>query len=283
VSAADPGSLVVLAVRVPAADAERAAGLLFEAGADGIEERDAPGAVELRTYGTQEAIAALQLRFEALGHMAALPYATHQEVAGDDWKERWAEGLAPVALTGSLTVVPEDGVTEPGLQVIVLERSLAFGFGEHPTTRMAARAVERLCRHRPGATVLDVGTGGGLLAIVAERAGARTVRGIDVDPEAVRIAARNAARNGAGRCAFDTSPMAAIIGPADVVVANIDARTLAAIAPDVARVLAPAGVIVLTGMLVEDEAEILAAYRRLGFERSRREEHEDWLLLELGR
>jgi ribosomal protein L11 methyltransferase len=156
-----------------------------------------------------------------------------------------------------------------------------LGFGEHATTRLAARAVERLCREAPGAGVLDVGTGGGLLAIVADRAGAGEVRGLDIDPDAVEVARRNAARNRARRCSFDTAPLGRDEGRYDVVVANIDARTVIGFAEPIAAMLARSGVVVLTGFLVEDEPEVLDAYRRRGLRLAGRDVEGDWLLLEL--
>jgi ribosomal protein L11 methyltransferase len=163
---------------------------------------------------------------------------------------------------------------------VILDPGMAFGTGTHPTTALCLRALSALLAARPGAAVLDVGTGSGLLAIAAARLGARRAVGTDDDPVALRVAAENAARNGV-RLELLADPPEAVPGAFEVVVANILANTLVELAADVAAHLEPGGVALVSGILAPQEAEVRAAYRRAGLrampERDRRDG--EWSLL----
>jgi ribosomal protein L11 methyltransferase len=202
------------------------------------------------------------------------------------WDTEWAHHLRPVRLSRSLTLVPTTwaGPVEPGGRALHLEPAMAFGFGEHPTTRLAARAIERACAGRRGASLLDVGTGSGVLSIVAAASGAGRVVGLDVDPIAVRAARGNAARNGVGAlCRFSTRPVAKVRRRFDLVVANIDAATLDALAPSLVRVLAPRGVMLLTGLLDEQRRAVVTRYREAGMSVTRSAREGEWVLVTLAR
>src|SRR4029077_18047415 len=123
---------------------------------------------------------------------------------------------------------------EPGVMVR-LGPALAFGFGEHPTTRMAASEVERRCRG--GARrVLDFGTGSGVLAVVAAVSGAARVIGLDVAPAAVGAARADAARNGVSKkCRFAEGSPGRLGAPFDLVVANVDLSTLIGLAESLGK------------------------------------------------
>ena len=167
-------------------------------------------------------------------------------------------------------------------RVVLLEPAMAFGFGDHPTTRLAARAVERFCRRGAPSAVLDVGTGSGVLALVAALSGARRAVGIDVDPRAVIAARRNAALNGvAARCRFSRAKLAQLPGRYPLVVANIGAQTLMDSAKALRRRLSAGGTLLLTGILSGDAAEVLACYTKLGFQKAALRREREWVLLEL--
>ncbi len=139
---------------------------------------------------------------------------------------------------------------------IVLDPGLAFGTGSHPTTRLCLEWLD--ANLRAGATVIDYGCGSGILAIAAARLGARSVTGIDIDPQALAAAARNAADNGVSielRSSGDPMPP-----PADVVVANILANPLRVLAPLLEALVAPGGRLVLAGLLDRQADEIARCY-----------------------
>jgi ribosomal protein L11 methyltransferase len=161
---------------------------------------------------------------------------------------------------------------------------MAFGTGAHPTTSLCLEALSDALAARPGAAVLDVGTGSGLLAIAARKLGAGRVAANDVDPVAVRVARENAAANGVA-LELVAGPVEDVAGPFEVVVANILANTLVELAPALAERLAPGGLLFLAGILTPQEEEVRSAYLAEGLARlpdlERREG--EWSLLALGR
>ncbi len=151
-----------------------------------------------------------------------------REVREGDWEEGWRTRFRPLVLGGGLVVAPPWNAP-PG--ALVVEPALAFGTGDHPTTRAALDAVIRLARS--GGTCLDVGCGTGILALAAARLGMAS-EGIDTDPEAVRAARDNGRANDLP-CRFDDRPLGALAGRYDLVVANLFAETHRRMASDLVR------------------------------------------------
>ena len=156
-----------------------------------------------------------------------------------------------------------------GRIVLRLDAGVAFGSGEHGSTRGCLRALEGMAHRRPR-RILDLGTGSGILAMAAARLARRPVTGTDIDPWSVRTARENARRNGLGnrarflRADGWSSPAIARGAPYDLVFANILARPLCAMARDLARHLAPGGTAILAGLLATQARMVLAAHRRPG-------------------
>ncbi len=250
-------------IDVERGEAEDVAAALMEEGAGGVEVRDgegvpmpgtrqpAPGRALVVAWfaGRDEAAAAAGARDGAL-----------EELPDQDWGERWKEGLTPLRI-GRVFVRPSwiAAETPPGMVEVTLDPGMAFGTGTHPTTSLCLAAMSDQLAGRPGARVLDVGTGSGLLAIAARKLGAPVVVGNDNDPIAVRVAKENAALN---RVAvdFDLRDVGEQPGPFDLILANILANTLCELAPAIAAQLAPGGVVLLSGILGPQEEEVRAAY-----------------------
>lgn len=157
----------------------------------------------------------------------------------------------------------------PGRIVLTLDAGMAFGSGEHGSTRGCLVALERTARRRPR-RILDLGTGSGILAIAAARLLRRRVLATDIEPWSVRVACENAAQNGVARLVrtrrADGWRDRAIgrAAPYDLVLANILARPLCAMARDLARHLAPGGMAILSGLLQSQARLVLTAHRRQG-------------------
>jgi ribosomal protein L11 methyltransferase len=166
------------------------------------------------------------------------------------------------------------GPAPAGAVALEIDAAEAFGTGEHPSTSGCLLALDRLARRRRPFRPLDIGTGSGVLAIAAAKGLHRPVLASDIDCAALRVAARHVRRNGlAGRvrlvCAPGYRSRALRRSRYDLVFANILARPLARMAPDLKRALAPGGVAVLSGLLRRQEPLVLSAHRsqRLSLER----------------
>jgi ribosomal protein L11 methyltransferase len=190
-----------------------------------------------------------------------------------DWLAENRRYFPPQRLGRFFVVDPTEQIaTPPGAWAIRLAAGPAFGSGTHPTTQGCLAAIARLRngRGRKGfRRVLDLGTGSGILAIAAARAGARSIAAADIDPWSVRTAAENARRNGVFarmRLLRGTVPSAhlATQGPYDLLLANILAAPLRKMMPHLAALLAPRGRLVLSGLLFDQEAGVRAAARGQG-------------------
>ena len=201
------------------------------------------------------------------------------DVADEAWVTRWQEGLAAIPIGSRFLVLPHEGLTAPeGREAIRLVPGMAFGTGEHPTTRMCASALEASVR--PGSRWLDLGCGTGILAIVAARLGAAVVVALDLDPEAAHVAAEVVRTNGlADRVEVGAGSLAEELGSFDGVVANIQASFFLAEAQALARALRPGGVLVCSGFLVDDVAELTAAFAGAGLDVEDRRLDDPWACL----
>jgi ribosomal protein L11 methyltransferase len=281
-----------LKLEIASGIADAAAGLLHLEGAEGVEVRGegelpppdvappAPGKVELIGYFATEAQAgaARATLKERLGIDAGTP----QPVPAEAWEESWKRHFHPVRL-GDLVIVPpwDTGASNTGGPRLVLEPGMAFGTGTHATTALCLRALQRWLAGHRGASVLDVGTGSGILALAAARLGAGRVVGTDNDPIALRVAEENAGRNGLqDRVVLGTQPLADLEGKFDLVLANILCNTLIELAGALSARLARGGRLVLSGILVEQAAVVAAAFAP-ALVVVARESEGDWMLLEL--
>jgi len=230
-------------------------------------------AVEERDDGTlvafaadEEAVAAL---VEELGRAVDAPVVIEpRRVESTDWSTRWREGLGPRKL-GRLTIIPSwlPEASAPDPLTIVLDPETAFGSGEHGSTRAALTLLSRLLQ--PGDRVIDLGSGSGILAIAAIKLGAARAIGIEIDPEANEVAARNAARNGVSdRVEFlegDAATLAPLVGPADVLLSNILRAVNTALLPVIVRALHPGASAIFSGMEQPEAEEFRQTLTDAGF------------------
>ncbi len=250
-----------------AAHADERASDLFELGASGVEVRDGEGTPMPGTAPPPPGRAVLVAWFSDRD-AAAAALAAHggalAEVPDEDWGEGWKKDFRPLDV-GRVRIRPSwiDVAPPPGAAEVVLDPGMAFGTGSHPTTALCLAALSDLLLDRPGASVLDVGTGSGLLAIAARKLGAGRVAANDDDPVAVEVARENAARNSAP-IELTGAPVEAVTGTFDVVVANILANVLVALAVPLAAKVAPGGVLLLSGILAPQEDEVRRAHVEAG-------------------
>jgi ribosomal protein L11 methyltransferase len=277
-----------MTVEVERERAEDLSAELLEEGAGGVEVRDGEGVpmpgVAQPPPGRAILVAWFGERVDAEA-VAAARGGSVEEVPDQDWGETWKKGLDAITV-GRVHVRPTwiPGPAPAGAVEVVLDPGMAFGTGTHPTTSLCLAALSDLLGVRHGASVLDVGTGSGLLAIAAAKLGAGRVVANDNDPVALKVARENADANGA-EVELTAADVRFVEGAFDLVVANILANTLVELAPAIARRLAPCGLVLLSGILAPQEDEVRRAYVALGLKPlpggDRREG--EWSLLALAR
>jgi ribosomal protein L11 methyltransferase len=161
---------------------------------------------------------------------------------------------------------------------------MAFGTGSHPTTALCLERCDELLAEFPGSDVLDVGTGSGVIALLARKLGAGRVAGSENDAVALEAARQGAALNGASDIEWLlTADPAAVPGQFRIVIANILLNTLEELAPSIASKIAPGGRLVLSGLLAEQASAAERAYVALGLRAFGRKEREGWVRVELSR
>lgn len=262
-------------------DAKRLSTILFAAGAGAVEERDGPTLVVW-----VESPEAVRRVTAAVTRQFPNPVSISERELDASWQTEWMRYLEPVAITDRVVLQPTTRSDElpPGKIRIWFEPDQAFGEGNHPTTQLAARAAERLCLERAPRSVLDVGTGNGVLALLVASTRGPRVLGIDPDEIALRAARKNARLNRLSRrCSFSARPLARVRGRYDLVMANIEVWVLLQLAPELARATAPAGRLLLSGLLCERGDEILARFGRLGLREESREQRAGWVAFVLQR
>jgi ribosomal protein L11 methyltransferase len=201
-------------------------------------------------------------------------------VEDEDWVRRSEEQFAPIRAGARLWVVPTwHACPDPAAVNIRLDPGRAFGTGAHPSTRLVLGWLERAIAG--GERLLDYGCGSGILAIAGARLGARAVTAVDIDPQAREAAAANARANGVALEVRSPEELPAPAAAAcyDVVVANILAAPLVALAPELAARTRGGGRVALSGILAGQAAEVAAAYAR-DFDVSVAAGEEGWQLVE---
>ncbi|WP_437956253.1 50S ribosomal protein L11 methyltransferase [Sorangium sp. So ce119] len=265
-----------VAVDVPEPEADEIAAALFELGATGVEQRDEQTLVRGALSGQVTLVASFEDHDEANAAIATLaeldpPLAARlEEVVGDAWRDAWKEHFAPFALTPTITVVPpwvEHAPRGEGERALLLEPGRAFGTGLHATTALVAELLDEHAAELRGREILDVGTGSGILALVALLLGAERAVAIDNDDDVIEVVRENAARNGLeGRVDASAGVVEAVTRRFPWVVANIEARVLRPMAPELARVLEPGGRLILSGILESERDDLVARYTSLQLE-----------------
>lgn len=204
-----------------------------------------------------------------------------EPVPDRDWNAAWAASLQPIRLGGRIRVRQSWHEPDPAFDGIelVLDPKRAFGTGHHATTQLVVEWLEE--NIRGGERVLDIGTGSGILAMAALRLGARSALGVDNDPIAIECARGYAAANGFGpELELRAGSFEECAGQrGDILVANIDGRTLPALCPLLPRLLGDGGIGCLSGLQEQDEDEIRGALDRAGYAVRSRRRRGEWLLL----
>lgn len=273
-----------LELRLPPAAADMAVWILGRQGTRGVVVEEADGSCRLVAYfpgraaaraaagAVEEGLAAWSRELGGDGASVGKPALRAVEADLGAWRRAWAQALRPVRVGGIRVAArgrPGGGAGHEILR-IVIPAGMAFGTGHHPSTQQALWALELAAAGGGlGETVVDVGTGSGVLAVAARRLGAGRVVAVDVDPLAVEAARANVRRNGVGRVtvrAGSVAEAAQAVGQAgaSAVVANLVAEALVELAEGLAGLLRPGGLLVGAGIAQEKAEAVQAAWRARG-------------------
>jgi ribosomal protein L11 methyltransferase len=207
-----------------------------------------------------------------------------------NWVAKSLEGLAPVVAGGFYVYGShETGPVPGGLTPIKIDAAQAFGTGHHETTTGCLEAIDKVLKRRKPRYMIDVGTGTGVLAIALAKRTRTTVIASDIDPISVKTTIDNADQNGVGRhiIALEATgvnhPTIAQNSPYDLIVANILAGPLMALAPSIGRIAAKGATVILSGILEHQARGVINAYARQGMVLSQKLQRKDWttLILEM--
>jgi ribosomal protein L11 methyltransferase len=203
-----------------------------------------------------------------------------------DWNARWKAAWRPFRLSPRIWITPSwEAATacEPGMREVRLDPGMAFGTGTHATTSLCAEALDELLAERAGLSVLDLGTGTGILAMAARVLGAGRVCAVDLDPQAVACAAENVERNSLSDIEVGLGSAEQTGGSFDIVVANLLAPVLLRIAQPLAARLGPGGVLLWSGVLPHQADEVEQAFLAQGLPPGGRWQRDGWVLGRAGR
>jgi ribosomal protein L11 methyltransferase len=258
--------------------ADEAAGILVAGGAIGcaVAGMKLPRAREQKTVALEayfDAISAaelsqLKLTLEQAGMLADGAVDGARRIVDPGWSTLWMKRFGPFRVGQRILIVPPwKRQSESGRTTIVVQPARAFGTGHHPTTAGALRAIESIVATHTPRSILDAGTGSGVLAIAAALLGKsdgleREMIAIDIDPTALENARANARLNGVERSIrFSSVPLESIHRHFDLIMANILSGTLIELAPHLRRIVAPGGRLILGGFLADEADDVLSHYR----------------------
>jgi ribosomal protein L11 methyltransferase len=261
-------------------------GVIIEAGPEGWNA----GPVVVRAYlPADEDLRAKRRRVEeALGHLDQISPVSppiFRPVAEKDWANVWKQQLTVLHVGQRIVIQPSwlDYTPAPEEVVIRLDPGMAFGTGLHPTTQMCLAVLEEVLR--PGARVLDMGTGSGILAIAAVKLGAAHVLAIDNDPVAVKVARDNVAANGVqDSVSVMQGSLAEVPDRYDLAVVNIVAKVIA----DMMKLglvgrLSPGGKLIAAGIIADQAPEVITSMEQHGLALTEQRRNEDWVCLVAGK
>jgi ribosomal protein L11 methyltransferase len=223
------------------------------------------------------------LAVAALAYGVAEPELVLEQLPDIDWVRENQESFPPMRIGRYWVHGSHVADSVPGGAIgLLIDAATAFGTGEHATTHGCLMALDRLVRRGRRRCILDMGTGTGILAIAAAKSWQVPVLACDIDRNSVKVAAENVALNGVAQlvdCRPSdgySAPEVRAGAPYDLIFANILARPLVAMAPALARHLAPGGIAILSGLLAGQESFVRAAHRAQGLQFRRRLPAQGW-------
>jgi len=275
-------SWIEIKIDVPQEKMEEISGYLFAQGCEGIHLADEGVLIYFNQFRWSEEIRLALVDFiQEIVPAFSNRHMRIVSVADQDWNKYWKDFFKPVYITNTIVVRPpwEEWTEKHGEQVITINPQMAFGTGHHESTQLIARALEKW--QKTGMHILDIGTGSGILAIIAARLGAASVVAIDNDPIALKNALENVRlnKNAAHIHFFVAQPEDLQPAEYDIILANINRNVLIKYAKQFPKFLNPNGKLILSGLLLTDEVILLNTYESAGFRLISKSAMKEWLSL----
>ena len=264
---------------------EALSAFLFDLGCEGVvsedfDEKTLKGylALEIDIEEVKTRINLFLHRLKEIFPEVQIPEPVLRRLEEEDWNLTWRQFFRPERITPKLLVLPAWEPLPDGVDghVLRIDPGPAFGTGQHPTTKMCLKAMEEITLNPPW-TMLDVGTGSGILAIYGALLGASPILAIDIDPEALRWASRNAELNECSR-AIEVSgrPIQDLKKRFTLITANLTLHPILELFTHFSRLLKTGGWLILSGLLEEQMTKIKEALPENGFQQYREFLQEEW-------
>ncbi len=277
-------------------------GVMMEQGVKYTDEEDAgtpTGPITVRAYlemndQIEETRQKLEESLYYLGMIQPIPPASYKEIADQNWMESWKQHYKPIMIGKRLVVIPAwMDSPDPDRVAIKIDPGMAFGTGTHPTTQLCLELMERtipdLHSSNNEIRMIDVGCGSGILSIAAIKLGATSVVGVDIDPGSIANARENAKTNHvAEQLILDVGSVQEILDgkfplrKAPLVVANILAPVIIRLFnAGLSKLIADRGSIILSGILQEQEQNVIGAAQAKGLRLNEKKQMGDWVALSM--
>ena len=241
------------------------------------------GSITDKELPTAEAMEFIKQRIAEIGEFldVGTGFDGFRYVDDEDWANNWKKYYEEFKLSDRIVICPSwieegDSELEKNAIKVILDPGSAFGTGTHETTSMCAEILDRVIK--PDTSVLDLGTGSGILAIIASKLGAASVDAVDIDSMAVKVAEENCAINSCANVECYTGELKSVKNaPYDLIVANIIADVIAEIACDIPSDLADDGIFVCSGIIANKKERVIEAIKAAGMEIVAEQSKNDWM------
>lgn len=282
----EPSGWLEIAVETHPVTHEALSAFFFDLGCHGVVSQSfhdhvfrAYLPVRMDSEHVRAKIAVFLKSIEKIFPEARSPKLSFDRIESRDWSRLWQKHYRPLRVSENLIVFPAWEPLPSNCKGILvrIDPGPAFGTGEHATTRMCLKAIEACADHPPW-TMLDVGTGSGILAIYGAKLGANRVLALDKDPEALRWAERNIALNDVAN-SVHLSPLslADIEEQFTIVAANLILDTILELMPLFCQTVEPGGRLILSGLLEEQTGQVRHALARAGFHEVKVLQEQEWV------
>ncbi|MCK5237605.1 MAG: 50S ribosomal protein L11 methyltransferase [Deltaproteobacteria bacterium] len=257
-----------------------AAHIIMEAGSSGVEEISKGSNINIIGFiETEQSLNISQIKKELSKVGYSLSVSEYNETG---WEHKWKKGIKPVSV-GSFFVRPtwSKAKTPSGKKLIMIDPGMAFGTGTHPTTKLCLKAISEVISVK-GKTVLDVGTGSGILAIGAFKLKASKVMGTDNDPVALKVARANTRLNKSS-ISFSGRNLSSLKGGFDVVIANIISGTLKELKKELKGKVKKGGALILSGILNNEVDDLQNSFTDDSFIKEKNLKSGEWSAIVMSR